>query len=201
MNSITQFFIAIAMLCVLNDSNATIITLEGNDIRTTGIYIEGGFKITAPVDLVNGGNLVERSHLNAIGFSGDYMETWNTEAIFNLEELAGKSFNLIGLDVGSYHITNGGLASWTFKGFSGDVEMFSLLNSELLGFQLLNWNNLTRLSIQSSRSSAASSFDNIKIAIPPINERITTVDEAQTSLFFALGLIGLGWRFKSKNTP
>jgi hypothetical protein len=195
MNKVSQFSIAMVMLCVFCHADATIITLDGNNIRHTGIYTEGDFKISAPVNFVNGGNLGERSHLSAIGFSGDYMETWNTAAVFNLEEVSGKSFDLVGLDVGSYFTNNGGLAAWTFTGFSGNKIVFSLVNSELLGNQLLNWSELTRFSIASSRGSSASSFDNIEVFISPI----ATVNEPQSALLITLSLIGLGLRCKNNN--
>jgi len=181
------------------DVEASIITLDGNNIRHTGLYIEGGFKITAPIDQVNGGNLSAPGHLQAIGFAGDYMETWNTQAVFNLEERSGKAFNLVGLDVGSYFSGNNGLAAWTFSGFTGETEVYSLVNSEYLGNQVLNWNELTRFSITSSRGSAASAFDNIEVfvpqkLVPPIN-----VNEPQTALLIALTLMGFGLSYKNND--
>lgn len=201
MNKASQSIIAMVMFGLFCHAQATIITLDGNNIRQSGIHSEGDYQISAPVNLVNGGNLGERSHLTAIGFSGDYMESWNTRAVFNFSEISGKSFTLVGLDVGSYFNSNSGLAAWTFRGFNGQKEVFSLLNFEFIGRQELNWNELTRFSITSARGSAASSFDNIEVFIPPAVElaQVVDVEEPQTALLIGLSLIGLRLRTQYKN--
>ena len=162
MKKYSEYFIAVVIFLVSYQVNATIITLDDNNIRNTGIYIESNFKITAPVDLVNGKlNLANSPHLSNIGFSGRYMETWNTVAVFSLEEVSGKAFDFIGLDVGSYFGKSNshlGLAAWTFTGFNGNIEMFSSVEPEYSGRLTLDWTNLTRVTMQSSRASAASAW-------------------------------------------
>lgn len=172
MNKFSQYFIVVVSFFLSSQVNATIITFDDNNIRNTGIYIEGNFKITAPVGLVNGKlNLDDSPHLVDNDFSGRYMETWNTEAVFSLEEVSGKAFDLIGLDIGSYfgksddHL---GLAAWTFTGFNGRTEIFSLVNPESFGHLSFDWTDLTRVTIQSYRASAASAFDNIEVFVPPV---------------------------------
>lgn len=168
-----QYFIAAVIVLGSYQVNATIITLDDNNIRNTGIYIENNFKITAPVGLVNGKlNLAKSPHLSDNGFSGRYMETWNTEAVFSLEEASGKAFDFIGLDVGSYYDKidkHLGLAAWTFTGFNSNSEVFSSVEPEFFGNLTLNWTNLTRVTIKSYRASAASAFDNIEVLVlPPV---------------------------------
>lgn len=200
MRKYAQYFIALVIVLGSNQANATIITLDNNNIRVTGNHIESEFKITAPIGLVNGGNLAERSHLTELGFSGDYMETWNTDAVFNLETVSGNPFNFISLDIGSYYSATGkhlGLAAWTFTGFDGSLAIFSLINPESTGRLILNWTNLTRVTIQSSRASSASAFDNIDVlALPPapnVSSEAKPIDAPQSTLLTmtALFLISL----------
>jgi hypothetical protein len=197
MNKLNLIFTSVFALLTVFESKATIITLEDNDIRNTGIYQESNFTISAPINLVNGGNLPERTHLAEVGFSGDYMETWNTTAVFNLEESSGKEFDFIGLDVGSYFSKNNGLAAWTFTGFNGDKEVFSLVNSTFLGRLTFNWVELTRVSISSFSAPAASSFDNIEVSISTPAPMVASVSEPNPVTLFMVSLL-VALTFKRK---
>ncbi|MGS2720515.1 hypothetical protein [Paraglaciecola aestuariivivens] len=181
MKTLVQILLYLSTTFAAFTSHATLITFENNNIRNTGLYQQDDFIITAPIDLVNG-KLDEKPHLTAVGFAGQYLETWNTTAIFELTEATNKAFNLISLQVGSYFTTTDGVAEWAFKGYKGR-DLINSLEVELLGQIVLNWQNITRFTIQSTRGSAASAFDNIKVEIPR-----ASLPQIQLKSFGALSL-------------
>jgi hypothetical protein len=140
---------------------------------------------------VNGGNLASRSHLIAAGFFGDYMETWNSAAVFTLNEINGDLFDVVGLDVGSYFSNNNAFAAWTFRSFNGSTELFSLVNNQFLGRIDLGWTGLRSFTIQSSRGSAASAFDNIELVKNEQDTSSAVVSEPTSLAFFSLGGLAL----------
>jgi hypothetical protein len=176
-------------------ANATIIKFEGNDIRDTGVHLEDDYSINVQVDKANG-TFKAPQHLLDAGFSGDFMETWTSEAVFTLSQVNGQLFDIAGLDVGSYYSANSGLSRWNIKGYRDAIESFSFANMEFLGRVDLDWYNLTNLTIQSVRGGA-DSFDNIELynsnVANPVNIKLP---EPTPFAFFSLAGIILFIRRK-----
>lgn len=181
------------MLCasVSGQAFATLLTLDGNDIRNQGQFVEGEYQIFADTGLVNGGNLAIRDNLEALGFANAFMETWNTTAIFTLSRIDSGLFNFDGLDVGGYFA---GQAAWTFSGFRGAQQIYSAVDTRFAGFLAFDWVGVDSITIQSSQGSAASSFDNIQVSaftVAPQVAAFTTVSEPplQAAILVLFGVI------------
>jgi len=176
-------------LLVSLTANATIITSQGNDIRNTGVHLEDGYSITVQAGTASGSGTVPQ-HLLDAGFSGDFMRTWNTEAVFTLSQINGELFDVASLDVGNYNNNNGGVSAWTLKGYNGAVETFSLVNLAYLGNVELNWWDLTSLTIQNSKVHS-SSFDNIELfdSSTQNSVRVHIPEPAPLAIFSLAGIV------------